>query len=286
MYFNKNETLVQYYIMDSEREDQSNEGKSRMRKLLDILTPENVYVEFELAGLGSRTVAALIDGLIQVGMMIVVAVVMLISGINFEELDWLGSTVIAAGIAILFVIWFGYHIFFEMVMNGQTPGKKVVKLRVVRETGEPVTFFESFLRNLLRVVDMLPSLYLVGAVFLIFTKQYKRIGDFAANTIVVKTTGEKKCANTLESLIQNYSQKNGGENGDAINRPVNIYPVNNLEYGVLKEFLMRRYELGSRLPVFVNCLTAYFLRKFRLANLPFGNPIRFLEEIAEMNSGM
>lgn len=261
-----------------------------VRKLLDILTPENVYVEYELAGLGSRTVAGIIDSLIQLALTAVVAVVMLIAGINFEELDWLGSTVISLGIAIIFVIWFGYYIFFEMLMNGQTPGKKAAKLRVVKETGEPITFFDSFLRNILRVADMLPSFYLVGAIFLVFTKHYKRIGDFAANTIVVKTGETKKSVNSLEKLIMNYSQRDEDTpdaGGTVVTEGrVNVYPVNNLEYSVLKEFLIRKNELGSRFPVFVNCLTAYFLRKFRLTSPPFGNPIRFFEEIVSMNSGM
>lgn len=255
-----------------------------MRKLLDILTPENVYVEYELAGLGSRTVAAIIDTLLQCGLMLLVFIVMLIAGVNFDELDWLGSTVVALGIAIVFVIWFGYYIFFEMLMNGQSPGKKAVKLRVIKETGEPITFFDSFLRNIIRVADMLPSFYLVGGIFLIFTKKYKRIGDFAANTIVVKTGEVKKSVNTLESLIVNYSHTK--EATGELEATINIYPVNNLEYGILKEFLMRKDELGMRFPVFVNYLTAYFMRKFMLKNLPFGNPVRFFETIISMNSGI
>ena len=256
-----------------------------MRKLFKILTPENVNVEFELAGLGSRTLAAIVDSLVQGALLLVVIISMLLAGVNFEELDWYGSLVIALGIAILFIVFFGYYIFFEMLMNGQTPGKKAAKLRVVRKTGEPVTIFDSFIRNILRIVDMLPSLYLVGSVFLIFSRDYQRIGDLAANTIVVKTGAARKNVESFDELMADYSLKSAqkDENGEDV---VNIYPVSNFEYGILKDFLKRKNELGLRFPVFVNCLSGYFLRKFGLNSLPYGNPIAFFEEIVNMNSGI
>lgn len=255
-----------------------------MRKLFKILTPENVNVEYELAGLGSRTLAAIIDSLVQGALILLVVIIMLAAGINFQELDWLGTTVLSLGITVLFIILFGYYIFFEMIMNGQTPGKKAAKLRVVRKTGEPVTFFDSFVRNILRLADMLPSLYLVGSAFLVFTSNYQRIGDLAANTIVVKTGDSRKNAESLADLMAGYRQDiDGNDNNEGI---VNIYPVNNFEYGILKDFLKRKSELGSRFPVFVNCLTNYFMRKYGLQSLPYGNPIAFFETIVSMNSGI
>lgn len=250
-----------------------------MRKLLEILTPENVNLEYELAGLGSRFVALVIDHLIQLGMILLIVIGLLIGRVDFSGFKSTGSFLFALGIVLIFLIVFGYFVFFEMIMNGQTPGKKAVKLRVIKQNGEPVGFLDSFLRNILRIADMLPSLYLAGAVFIVFTKHYKRIGDFAGNTIVVKVKKQEQPV-TLESLLKRVPAADEGEGA-----PVNIYPVDNFEYGILKEFLSRNDSLGERKPVFEYHLSRYFIKKFGL-DIPPKDPYRFFEEIVRLNSGI
>lgn len=254
-------------------------GDNAMRKIFKILTPENVMLEYELAGLGSRFTAFLIDSMIQTGIIILVAIGMAIGQIDIEGLKRLDAWITATGIVLVFIVFFGYFIFFEIIMNGQSPGKKAVRLRVIKQTGEPVGFWESFLRNILRVADFLPSLNLVGAAFIVFSSNYKRIGDFAANTLVVKIKKENQPVK-LENLIK------ASYDAESELKGVNVYPVNNVEYGILKEYLYRKDSLGKRKRVFTYHLNKYFMEKFNLEKPEFENPEEFFKEIVKLNSGV
>jgi uncharacterized RDD family membrane protein YckC len=93
------------------------------------------------------------------------------------------------GIAILifvaFSVQFGYFALFETIWNGQTPGKRWTHLRVIQDSGRPINAYDSVLRNLLRIVDTLPSLYAIGIVTMLISRENKRVGDYAAGTVVV-----------------------------------------------------------------------------------------------------
>jgi len=244
-----------------------------MRKIMEILTPENVYLEYELAGLGSRFVALILDHMIQGGLTVLIVISMLAGGINFNSLK-VNSVIIALGIVLTFIISFGYFVFFEMIMNGQTPGKKFLKLRVVMGNGEPLGFFESFIRNILRIGDMLPGLNLFGAIFILFSKDYKRIGDYAANTIVIRL---EKCNALIaaQNLIKQQEEK------PVVNRV--YYPLSNFEYNILKEFLVRKDSLGDRKQVFTYHLNKYFINKFNIEK-DNKDPVDFFEEMVRENS--
>ncbi len=96
------------------------------------------------------------------------------------------SVAIALVVSILFVVLFGYFIAFEALWNGQTPGKKLVGLRVVRDGGYPIDFGASLIRNLIRVGEQLVGYYLLAAVSALISPENKRLGDLAAGTIVVR----------------------------------------------------------------------------------------------------
>jgi len=157
-------------------------------------TPENVEVDFELAGLGSRFCAMLIDCLL-IGLIALVLIILLIvTGVvlfSFERGSfmasragpWLQAVVL---VIVMTIIFNGYFIFFEWLMRGQTPGKKAMKVRVLRDDGTPVTVNEILVRNLLRLVDFLPAAYAIGAIVMFCNPLCKRLGDIAAGTIVVK----------------------------------------------------------------------------------------------------
>ena len=82
-------------------------------------------------------------------------------------------------------IW-GYSALFEAFWNGQTPGKRLFNIRVIKDSGRQITLFEALARNLLRVVDMFPPpVYFVGLVSMLCNRQQKRLGDFVAGTIVI-----------------------------------------------------------------------------------------------------
>ncbi len=157
-----------------------------------VETPEQVELHFPLAGLGSRFLAVLLDILIQVAANIVLGIVIVIvfaipatqRHLNSMS-DTAGKWFVAGIIFAYFLLYWGYFSLFEAFRNGQTPGKRVMKIRVVKDSGRQITFFEALARNLLRVVDLLPGMYLVGAVSIMVTRQNKRLGDLVADTIVV-----------------------------------------------------------------------------------------------------
>jgi RDD family len=92
----------------------------------------------------------------------------------------------AAMVAVVALVLFGYGFCFEVLLGGQTPGKRQQKLRVLRDNGTPATTLDLAIRNLLRIVDSLPGFYAVGGFVAILNAQQKRLGDLAAGTIVVK----------------------------------------------------------------------------------------------------
>lgn len=148
---------------------------------LQISTPEGVELSLLLAGVGSRFASALIDFAIQVLLVTAVSLFAAVVGATFG--DGLGTAVIALA---SFGVFVGYDVFFEVLQQGRTPGKRLNGLRVVREDGGPIRFVASVIRNVMRVVDFLPAGYLVGIVSVIATDRNQRIGDLLAGTIVVR----------------------------------------------------------------------------------------------------
>jgi len=154
--------------------------------VLEIETPDQVNVTFEIAGLGRRALATAYDLLMQVVLTLVIVVIggvvaLLLSG----GLGILAGPLGAALIIANFLVWWAYFIFCEMTMNGQTPGKRKLGLRAVRTNGGAVTFLHSAVRNLIRWVDWAPALYGVGAVVVLLTRRSQRLGDILAGTLVV-----------------------------------------------------------------------------------------------------
>ena len=162
----------------------------RYEDRISIATPEGVEVDVTLAGLGSRFTAALIDGLIQGAVVLGLGLLGGLLAGGAETADFDGG--LAAGIALALVITsfllvlLGYPIAFETWASGRTPGKRWTGLRVVRVGGAPVGFLTSAIRNLLRMVDFLPTLYGVGMVAMLASSRNQRLGDMAAGTLVVR----------------------------------------------------------------------------------------------------
>ncbi len=153
---------------------------------LTLETPEQVEVSFDLAGPGSRFCAVLIDmlimGLLLFGM-IAVFIILAMAG-PIEDPTGVGW-MMAVAIVLFALIAFGYHLFFELVMRGRTPGKKMFRLRVVRDNGTPAGAMEILIRNLVRIVDSLPSFYVLGGLVAWLHPMHKRLGDIAAGTVVI-----------------------------------------------------------------------------------------------------
>ncbi|KQX44685.1 RDD family protein [Paenibacillus sp. Root444D2] len=156
-------------------------------KELTIVTPEQVQLQFQTAGIGSRAIAHLLDCLILLvmnGLLFLFAILMsrLYSG------DWLPALadyLIAIAIILWIVVNLGYFVCTEAFMGGQTPGKRILGLRVLQNNGQSATLLSILIRNLFRLLDMMPTFYFLGAVSIIFSSKDKRIGDMVAGTIVV-----------------------------------------------------------------------------------------------------
>ncbi len=149
----------------------------------DLVTPEAVALSPDVAGLGSRMIAALIDIAIQavvaVGLWLLFFLPVGLSG----DLDGPGLVLF---IVLVFLVTWGYYPLFEGLWNGRTPGKRLQRIRVIRSDGQPVTIGPVVVRNLVRLIDWLPTSYGVGAVTMILTSRPRRLGDLAAGTIVVR----------------------------------------------------------------------------------------------------
>jgi uncharacterized RDD family membrane protein YckC len=155
------------------------------RDKLTIETPEQTVLEFEVAGIGSRFLALAYDSLIQILLGIGLLVIMVIVGVALPNSAKSGIWFMALVLLAYFVLYFGYFAIFEIIWNGQTPGKKKEGLRVIKDSGRPITPAESVGRNLMRIVDQLPAFYAVGIGSVLLSRQNKRLGDFVAGTIVV-----------------------------------------------------------------------------------------------------
>ncbi|QQS48706.1 MAG: RDD family protein [Acidobacteriota bacterium] len=164
-------------------------------EILTVETPEHVELHFSLATLGNRFLACAIDHAIQLLALILTSFIAwrLSEDVKETSRQLIGETgsssvwVLAVGTLITFVILFGYFIFFETFWNGQTPGKRWMKLRVIQDDGRPVTFFSSLARNVIRGADMMPiPFYSIGLIAVFTSARAKRLGDFVANTVVIK----------------------------------------------------------------------------------------------------
>ena len=153
------------------------------RQHLEVETPEHVVLDLEIAGIGSRALAAILDMLVLAGAGLGLLVVLAI-------LAGYGLTVGRVGDALLllggFAAWTGYFILFEGLRQGQTPGKRAVGIRVVMDTGYPVTLGAAAARNLLRTADFLPPPYLTGSLLVALHPRGKRLGDIVAGTVVAR----------------------------------------------------------------------------------------------------
>lgn len=153
---------------------------------LTIETPEQTPLEFPIAGVGSRFLALAADTAIQTVATVLLGILL---GVVLPRFEFFGRKtnlwLTAILVFLVFLIEFAYFAFFETLWNGQTPGKRLAHLRVIKDSGRPISVYEAILRNLLRIVDALPGVYVVGIACALFSRQSKRVGDWVAGTVVI-----------------------------------------------------------------------------------------------------
>ena len=153
-----------------------------MNARLRIRTPEGITFSFQLAGPVVRSLAWIVDFLVIAALAKVMSILAALAGMFGEEFE------AAVGMLAYFALFVGYGIAAEWCWRGQTLGKRLVGIRVMDAQGLRLQFHQIVLRNLLRFVDMLPFFYLVGGLACLFSRRAQRLGDIAANTIVVHHT--------------------------------------------------------------------------------------------------
>src|SRR5579863_1107860 len=153
---------------------------------LIIETPEQIPLDFLLAGIGSRFLALAVDSIIQGVAVVALGILTLVVAGGTGAARAGGVTwVMAALFLAFFLVQFGYFALFEAIWNGQTPGKRYWHLRVIKDDGRPLSTFDALGRNLLRIVDSLPGIYAVGIVTALISSKNKRLGDYVSGTVVV-----------------------------------------------------------------------------------------------------
>lgn len=141
----------------------------------NIGTPEGVELRLPVAGLAPRSLAWLVDALIKFVTLTVLAIV----------LELLGDLGVGLHLLVVFALLWFYNVLFEVFNHGATPGKRALGLRVMNANGTPVGWSGSLIRNLIRFIDVLPGCYAFGCVAVLMSRQFQRLGDLAAGTIVV-----------------------------------------------------------------------------------------------------
>ena len=215
-------------------------------EILVIETPERVPLHFALASIGNRFLACAIDHAIQITVLVLIVIAGLIIA-NFSNL--LGAIesapkwVQAVLILVVFLILSSYFIFFEWLWSGQTPGKRWLKLRVIREDGRPITFFEACVRNLLRTLDIMPMpFYSIGLISVFMNFRDQRIGDMVAGTVVVRER-EAEAPLFAEVFASPVSDPALRRSFKPVDFSANLDSLTDAEIQVVETFLRRRWDL-------------------------------------------
>jgi len=228
---------------------------------LTVSTPEGVELELVLAGVASRLIAALLDWLLR-GVVIVAFFVAL------------GSRPGGVGIALLlvalFLIVFAYDVLFEVLASGRTPGKRWTGLRVVRAGGGRIDLLSSAVRNLVRLVDFLPTFYAVGIATILLTRRNQRLGDLAAGTLVVRERREAPRASPAAADVAARDRLAAWD----------VSAISQEELQAVRRFLARRSDLAAAARADLASQLAKGLRPKVAGFASAEAPERFLEDLA------
>jgi len=216
--------------------------------ILIIETPERVPLHFALASIGNRFLACAVDHLIQwlaLGLILLAGIVLsnisAIQAVFASAPKWVSAVMIL----LLFLVFSSYFAFFEWLWSGQTPGKRWMKLRVIREDGRPITFWEAAVRNLLRVFDMVPPpFYSIGLISVFATSRDQRIGDLVAGTVVVRER-EAEAPEFAQVFAAPVSDPALRRSFKPVEFTASLSSLTDSEIQVVETFLRRRWDLSD-----------------------------------------
>ncbi len=217
-----------------------------------IDTPENVMFDYHVAGIGSRFLGALVDTLILVIILLAFSLGLgsllallgggteILSG-EGEHGSWGAGLVMALSVIINFLLLWGYYTFFEIAWDGQTPGKRVARTRVILLTGSPADPIAIIIRNLMRIIDWLPWGYFIGLITMMLNDEARRLGDFAAGTLVVRLREDEGPLKQVEGSNMMVKRRAKSLSAEALQRLYDTYPhierLTREEYALIEEAL-------------------------------------------------
>lgn len=251
-----------------------------MERDFSVATPESVDLSLDVAGIGSRFLAVFLDTAIQSAAMFI----LFMTSAFLRELvraPLAESFVNAFLVVLVFLVYWGYFVLFETIWNGQTPGKRRIGLRAVKQSGLPVTFLDVLVRNILRIVDFLPLFYGLGVLFMFVGRGSRRIGDLAAGTVVIKERPLSLVEVRTRADVSNWER--------GLRDPVilgRVRRLNHEETQLLRTFLERRYRMD---PVarrrIAERLAGLYLRLLGIGGEELESREAFLEEVLRANEG-
>jgi uncharacterized RDD family membrane protein YckC len=228
-------------------------------------TPESIELEFTLAGIGNRTWALLIDYHV---LGLTIAVFILVWTMIWSQLGefWISifgeqtpQWMLAIAFFALFAIYSGYFVFFEALWQGQTPGKRIAKIRVIRDDGKPVGLPQATLRALLRPVD---ELLFMGVFLIMLNRKEKRLGDLVAGTIVIQN--QLPIASTT-IVVSDQAKSFSSE----LLQIADLSPMLPDDFAVISEYLRRRFSLSAKAKSSVSLKLAEQVKEIiHLENIP------------------
>lgn len=198
---------------------------------LRVRTAEHVGISYELAGIGNRFLAAFVDllvtGLIELGLI-------LLLGFALREVEPnLRATILGVAVVLLILaLPFTYWVLLESFWNGQTLGKRIVGIRVLRDDGAPVGFFAVLARGLLRILDLLPFIFPIDLVLMVVSSKGQRLGDLVAGTVVVKASLARDFAALRTTASPTVAQ-------------LTVRGLSGEEQRLVREFALREPRLAS-----------------------------------------
>jgi len=244
-----------------------------------VYTPERVGLRLEPAGIGSRFIAMLLDTLFQALAVILILLSFFLLGFNnLIEHQNLMSWYMAVLIIGVFMLISGYFTIFEWLMKGRTPGKAIMKLRVVRANGAPVDFAGSLIRNIFRLADMLPGLYCVGILVMFVSRESRRLGDYVGGTMVIKDRVWKIKSADLDRKAAEAEPI--GNEVQRVSPDKGLFPLTPEEYHQVKEYMDRKesfVEPARR--KLAETLAERYWEKFAVPSEERRWPEQFLERI-------
>lgn len=241
--------------------------------LHEVISTEKVPFTYRVAGMGSRLLAWMAD---TCAIILLVTMGVLLAGVLETGRSGLGDAVMYLW---SFTLWWGYYLLFEWLWQGQTPGKRLAGIRVIQWEGTSITFFQSAVRNLLRVVDMLPLGYGLAFAIAVCNREHRRLGDLAAGTLVVHIEGKAQPIRVLHE-----DQAAGLPNEPTLRH--RLGQLDRAQKQLLLDLCLRRNQLRvhDRAQLF-HLVAEYLQARFELAAAEHQSDEKFVLQLLSAISG-